>query len=224
MYRLELFKNSKGCAFVEEKIDTGLNKIGIMGGTFDPVHYGHLATAEAVRTKYDLDIVIFIPSGNPPHKKNSNVSDKSHRYNMTLLATANNDNFMVSSMEIKRNGYSYTVDTLDRLNEKYPNAVFYFITGADIVYEIEGWHRAADIFAKAYLVGATRPGVKGDRAKKIMELEEKYNTKILDIHVPALDISSTDLRQRVVEEKTIKYLLPDLVEKYIYKHKLYKTR
>ncbi len=198
-------------------------KIGIMGGTFDPIHYGHLATAEAVRVKYKLDKVIFIPSGNPPHKEDRYIIKKLFRYNMTLLATMSNEYFEVSSMEIDREGNSYTIDTLAMLKKIYPHSELYFITGADALSQIEDWKNVQENFDLATFVGATRPGVDFTHVKnKIKNLESKYRAKILNIHVPSLDISSTNLRERLKRKESIKYLLPENVEKYIYKYNIYR--
>ncbi|SHJ51709.1 nicotinate-nucleotide adenylyltransferase [Tepidibacter formicigenes] len=200
-----------------------IKKIGIMGGTFDPIHYGHLATAEAVRIKYELDKVIFIPSGNPPHKGHKNIIDKFYRYNMTILATMSNTYFEVSSMEIKREGRTYTIDTLKKLKNLYMDSELFFITGADALCDIESWKDVQGNFNLATFIGATRPGVELLKVKnKIDRLKNKYNAKILNIHVPSLDISSTDIRERIKQNESIKYLLPEDVEKYIYKYNLYR--
>ncbi|SHG88565.1 nicotinate-nucleotide adenylyltransferase [Tepidibacter thalassicus] len=200
-----------------------IGKIGIMGGTFDPIHYGHLATAEAVRVKYKLNKVIFMPSGNPPHKRDRDIIDKLHRYNMTILATMSNKYFEVSSLEIKRKGRTYTIDTLKKLKNTYKNSELFFITGADAFCDIETWKDVEENFNLATFIGATRPGVELSKVRnKIEYLKSKYNTKILEIHVPSLDISSTDLRERIKMNKSIKYLLPECVEKYIYKYNLYR--
>lgn len=198
-------------------------RLAVMGGTFDPIHYGHLATAEAVRSKYKLDKIIFIPSGNPPHKEDRYIIDKSYRYNMAVLATMSNQHFEVSTIEIEREGNSYTIDTLKKLKSIYINSEIFFITGADALCEIEKWKDVSGNFNLATFIGATRPGVDFISVKnKIDELKHKYNAKILNIHVPSLDISSTDLRERLKRNESIKYLLPENVEKYIYKYNLYR--
>ena len=198
-------------------------KIGIMGGTFDPIHYGHLATAEAVRKKYGLEKVLFIPSGNPPHKTDRDITSKSHRYNMSILATVSNDFFEVSDVEIQKDRLSYTVDTLLELSKKNPNAEYYLIMGADAFCDIETWSRVEKLFELSKVVGATRPGIDMDDFKRnIAKIQQKYKTQILHVHVPSLDISSTDIRDRIKYGMTIKYLLPENVEKYIYKYNLYR--
>ena len=195
-------------------------KIGIMGGTFDPIHYAHLATAEFIRDNYKLDKILFIPSGNPPHKK-GNITDKYDRYNMVLLSTVNNDDFIVSDIEIKREKSTYTIDTLKVLKQIYKNAEIYFITGADAICDIETWKDVEGNFKLANFIAATRPGISLLRAnEKIKELKDKYNANIESVYVPSLDISSTYIREQLNKHKTIRYLVPELVQEYIYNKKL----
>ncbi|MEJ8554274.1 nicotinate-nucleotide adenylyltransferase [Tepidibacter sp. Z1-5] len=208
-----------------KKVHAGrsLKKIGVMGGTFNPIHYGHLATAEAVRNKYDLDKIIFMPSGNPPHKSKKEIIDKKHRYNMTMIATMSNIYFEASDIEIKREGMTYTVDTLEQLKKIYKNSQIFFITGADALCDIDSWKYLDKNFELATFVGATRPGIESAKVnQKIDQLKQKYNANIVNIYVPSLDISSTDLRNRIKKIESIKYLLPENVEKYIYKNNLYR--
>ena len=198
-------------------------KIGIMGGTFDPIHYAHLATAEFIRDNYKLDKILFIPSGNPPHKKDS-ITDKYHRYNMVLLSTNNNDDFIVSDIEIKREKKTYTIDTLRELKEKYKNIEIYFITGADAICEIETWKDVEENFKLSNFIAATRPGISLLTSnEKIEELKAKYNANIENVYVPSLDISSTYIRNQLNNNKTIRYLVPDMVQEYIYNKRLYNT-
>lgn len=209
-YKLEKFKNEKKT-----------KKIGIMGGTFDPIHYAHLATAEFIREKYNLDKIIFIPSGNPPHK-NIDITNKYDRYNMVLLATTNNNNFLTSDIEIKRESKTYTIDTLRELKQIYPNSKIYFITGADAICEIETWKCVDENFKLATFIAATRPGISLLRAQeKIESLIKKYDAKIISVYVPSIDISSTYIREQLKERKSTKYLIPEYVESYIYQNKLY---
>lgn len=199
-------------------------KIGIMGGTFDPIHYGHLVTAEAARDKFCLDKVIFVPSGNPPHKKDKIISPGVDRVNMTVLATANNPYFEVSDIELKREGYTYTVDTLKGFIDIYGKETeFYFITGADAVMEILTWKDVSTILKLCRIVSAYRPGSDINKFKSMVdELERVYRSNIHMIEVPALAISSTDIRKRVKRGVTIKYLLPEKTEKYILEKGLYR--
>ena len=197
-------------------------KIGIMGGTFDPIHYAHLATAEFIRDKYRLDKILFIPSGNPPHKL-SNVTNKYDRYKMVTLATMNNDDFIVSDLEIKKNEKTYTIDTLRYLKREYENIDIYFITGADAICDIETWKNVSENFKLATFIAATRPGISLLRAQeKIEKLIKKYNANIISVYVPSLDISSTYIRNQLKENKSVRYLVPEDVEKYIYNNTLYK--
>ena len=198
-------------------------KYGIMGGTFDPIHIGHLVLAEEVRNKLNLDKIIFIPSGNPPHKNSKNVTKSIHRYEMTLLATISNPNFEISSVEIDKTGKTYTVDTIKDLRQKCKtNAEFYFITGADSILDLPNWKNVNELLHLCKFVAATRPGFKLKKMEeKIKELEELHNKNIYTIIVTALQISSTDIRNRIREGNSVKYLLPETVEDYIYKNKLY---
>jgi nicotinate-nucleotide adenylyltransferase len=199
-------------------------KIGIMGGTFDPIHYGHLVTAEAARDEFNLDKVVFVPSGNPPHKKDKPISPGTDRFLMTVLATSNNPYFEVSDMELKREGYTYTVDTLRDFIEIYGGgAHLYFITGADAVMEIITWKDVSTILKLCRIVSAYRPGSDINKFRSMVgELERVYRSKVHLIEVPALAISSTEIRRRVSNNITIKYLLPGKVEKYIQQKGLYR--
>ncbi|WP_425446598.1 nicotinate-nucleotide adenylyltransferase [Dethiothermospora halolimnae] len=198
-------------------------KFGIMGGTFDPIHIGHLVIAEQVRDRFNLDKVIFIPSGNPPHKSRKKVTEARHRFQMTLLATISNPYFEVSSIEVDREGLTYTVDTIKKLKEEYNNeAEFYFITGADAILDLATWKSTDELLELCKFVAATRPGFKLSKMEKeIADLEKKYSKKIYTILVPALKVSSTDIRHRLNENKSVKYLLEEPVESYIIKNKLY---
>lgn len=197
-------------------------KVGIMGGTFDPVHYAHLATAEFVRDKYKLDKILFIPSGNPPHK-GEDVTDKYDRYKMVLLATNSNKDFLVSDIEIKRNKKTYTVDTLRYIRKTYKNVDLYFITGADAICDIENWKDVRENFKLATFIAATRPGISLLKSQeKIEQLENKYKAKIISVYVPSLDISSTYIRGQLKQGKSVRYLVPEMVEKYMGEKKLYK--
>jgi len=198
-------------------------KIGIMGGTFDPIHYGHLVTAEAVRAEFQLDKVIFVPAGNPPHKVKRNVTDKKHRYLMTILATVTNPHFEVSAIEIEREGYTYTIDTIREFKRIYgEKAELYFITGADAIMEIFTWKSADELLKLCVFVAATRPGFEKSLVdQKLEETKNIYGKQIYKVTVPSLAISSTDIRERVLEGRPIKYLLPESVERYIQKYKIY---
>lgn len=199
-------------------------KIGIMGGTFDPIHYGHLVLAEQVRTEYKLDSVCFIPAGSPPHKQDSGVTSSDERFYMTLLATITNEHFSVSSIEIDSDEISYTIKTIKALKKEFGEETeLCFITGADAIYDIETWNSYEELLRITRFIAATRPGIDLERLnEKIIDLNKKYGADIDLIKVPALAISSTDIRNRVMAGKSIRYLIPDAVEDYIYKRDLYK--
>lgn len=195
-------------------------KIAIMGGTFDPVHYGHLVTAEAARCGFTLDKVVFVPSGRPPHKQERKISPAEHRLAMTQLAIATNPSFEVSRVEIDRPGFSYAVDTVAAFHERYgQEAEIYFITGADAILEILTWKNVDRLMEVCHFIAATRPGFQLSDMENILP---RFRGKIIFMEVPALAISSTDIRERVRRGRPIKYLLPEPVEEYIYQHGLYR--
>lgn len=198
-------------------------KIAIMGGTFDPIHMGHLVTAEAVRHEFNIDEVLFVPTGNPPHKASMGITSAEQRYLMTVLATAANAHFNVSRIEIDRKGTTYTIDTIKELRTLYgPETKLYFITGADAVHEILTWKNSEELLQLCTFVAVTRPGYKKQQLiNHIEELRSQYHSSIKFLEVPALAISSSDIRARVENQEPIKYLVTSAVENYIYKHKLY---
>ncbi len=199
-------------------------KIAIMGGTFDPIHYGHLVTAEAVMHEYQIDRVLFIPSGQPPHKTDSQVTSAEHRYLMTLLATETNPSFFSSRIEIDREGYTYTIDTIHELQKMYPETELYFITGADAFSNILTWKNPEVLLSSCHFVAATRPGYSRKKAAPQIEaVMERHADTLHYLEVPALSISSSEIRERVKDGRPIKYLLPETVENYIYKHGLYQA-
>ncbi|MBQ5708775.1 MAG: nicotinate-nucleotide adenylyltransferase [Anaerotignum sp.] len=197
--------------------------IAIMGGTFDPIHNGHLVTAEAVRHRFKVDRVVFIPTGRPAHKLNKKVTHNEHRYLMTVLATMRNENFEVSRIEIDRPGATYTIDTIEELKKICrPDVRLYFITGADAINQIMSWKQPERLLTLCDFVAVTRPGY--DKARlfeDIGEIREKYASRIHFMEVPALAISSSDIRDRAKKGEPIKYLLPQEVEDYIHKFGLY---
>ena len=170
---------------------------------------------------YNLDEIIFIPTGNPPHKKNINASGID-RYIMTSMATLTNDKFSVSDIEINQNEKSYSLNTITKLKEIYNDTEFFFITGTDAVLELPTWHKPEKLLSLCTFVAVIRPGLTKDEIlKKIKKLEELYKTKILLLKAPLIEISSTDIRERMKKNGSIKYLLPENVEQYIIKNKLY---
>lgn len=196
-------------------------RLGIMGGTFDPIHHGHLVAAEQAYDDLDLDVVVFMASGRPAFKLDKKVSSGEDRYAMTVLATSDNPHFLASRFEIMRSGVTYTADTLELLRKHYPdNVEFYFITGADAIADIVKWRDADRIARYAHLVGATRPGYDLDRAR-IAIADSPYDFDVTYLEVPALAISSSNLRERVSLGQSLRYLTPDSVRGYITKHGLY---
>lgn len=208
---------------VQNKSGGVISRLGIMGGTFDPIHYGHLVTAECARHEFCLDRVVFVPSARPPHKKAGQVTDADHRYRMTLLAVDANPAFEVSRIEIDRQGYSFTIDTVREFRRLYGEKTeIFFITGADAILEIMNWKSASRLIELCSFIAATRPGFDLTELSRLFSgLPREYGEKIHPMEVPALAISSTDIRRRVREGRPIKYLLPDLVELYLRKHCLY---
>jgi nicotinate-nucleotide adenylyltransferase len=191
-------------------------RIGVMGGTFDPIHHGHLVAASEVRSRFGLDRVVFVPTGDP-WQKTRVVTAAEHRYLMTVVATASNPAFTVSRLDIDRPGPTYTVDTLRAMADVYgPDAELFFITGADALTQILSWHAVDELFDLAQFIGCTRPGhpldITGLPADRVTLLE-----------IPALSISSTDCRRRVSAGEPIWYLVPDGVVQYVTKEQLYIT-
>lgn len=193
---------------------TGQPRVGVMGGTFDPIHNGHLVAASEVARAFDLDEVVFVPTGQPYMK--SGVTDAEHRYLMTVVATASNPMFTVSRVDIDRPGPTYTVDTLRDLHAQRPDAQLVFISGADAVQQIVDWKDHDGLWDLAHFVAVTRPG----HALSITGLPER-DVSLLE--VPALAISSTDCRDRVRRGFPVWYLVPDGVVQYISKHHLYRS-
>lgn len=196
-------------------------RLGIMGGTFDPIHNGHLVAAEQAFYDLSLDVVVFMPAGRPAFKQDRRVTSGEDRFAMTLLATADNPHFLASRFEIDREGVTYTADTLRLMRELYPpNVEFYFITGADAIAEIVQWRDAADIARIAHLVAATRPGYDLDRAMEAID-GSGLDFDVTYLSVPALAISSSYLRERVAQGQGLRYLTPEQVTGYLHKHRLY---
>lgn len=187
-------------------------RIGVMGGTFDPIHHGHLVAASEVASKFGLDEVIFVPTGQPWQKEGKKVSKPEHRYLMTVIATAANSRFTVSRVDIDRPGPTFTIDTLSDLKKMYPDSELYFITGADALAQILSWKDVGELWKLAHFVGVTRPG---------HELTNLGRNEVSLMEVPAMAISSTDCRRRVQEHEPVWYLVPDGVVQYIAKYKLY---
>jgi nicotinate-nucleotide adenylyltransferase len=189
-----------------------------MGGTFDPIHYGHLVTAEEALVQFTLDQVVFVPTGQPWMKQGRDVSPVEDRYLMTVIATASNPRFRVSRIEVDRDGPTYTVDTLRALSSENPDAELYFITGADAMYEIFEWKDPDEVLAIAHFIAATRPGYDLRR----FEAAATRHPDVSVMNIPALAISSTDIRERVCDGRPIRYLVPEGVKSYVEKAGLYR--
>ena len=200
-------------------MDTARRRVGVMGGTFDPIHHGHLVAASEVQSWFDLDEVVFVPTGQPWQKADREVSPAEDRYLMTVIATAANPRFNVSRVDIDRHGPTYTIDTLRDLAALHPDADLYFITGADAMAALLTWRDHDELFDLAQFVGVTRPGHEMDDST----LEGLPADRITIVEIPALAISSTDCRHRVERGEPVWYLVPDGVVQYIGKHELYRA-
>ncbi len=197
-------------------------KVGLMGGTFDPIHTGHLVLAEDVRDAFGLDEVLFIPSAQPPHKGGVATVPPEHRYVMTELATASNPFFRVSRIELDRKGPSYSWLTVTELQEKYGASTdFYFITGSDAINLLDTWHRAEDLLTRCHFIVSVREGVPLDEARLAKSFGALAKEHIHRLMTPALEISSTDIRERIRRGASIRYIVPDAVADYISKEGLY---
>lgn len=192
-----------------------------MGGTFDPIHNGHLVAASEVADLFDLDEVVFVPSGQP-WQKDRQVSAAEDRYLMTVIATAANPRFSVSRVDIDRGGPTYTKDTLRDLHAEHPDSELYFITGADALASILSWQDWEEMFAMARFVGVSRPGYELGREHLGDVLEKLPDDALTLVEIPALAISSTDCRRRAAEGRPLWYLMPDGVVQYISKRELYR--
>lgn len=189
-------------------------RIGVMGGTFDPIHHGHLVAASEVAESFDLDEVVFVPTGTPWQKQDVTASE--HRYLMTVIATASNPRFTVSRVDIDREGPTYTIDTLRDLKTQRPDAELFFITGADAIAQILGWRDHDELWDLAHFVAVSRPGHE-------LSTEGLPTEDVSQLEIPALAISSTDCRARVHKGHPVWYLVPDGVVQYIAKHHLYRS-
>ena len=200
------------------------SKIGILGGTFNPIHCGHLIIAETVREKMCLDKVLIIPSGQPPHKPDTEVIDAEHRYELVRRAVASNSFIEASRVEIDRKGFTYTVNTLTTLRKVYgQEAGLFFIIGADIIPELTAWKDFANVFRLCEFVAVLRPGHDRKEIEADIELlKQKYDLRIQMVDAPLIDISSSDIRDRCSAGRSIKYLVPESVEDYIKSEGLYR--
>lgn len=197
-------------------------KVGIMGGTFDPIHYGHLMLAQNALETYQLDEIMFVPSGTPWLKDSTKVLSKNKRVHMTGIAIEDNTSFALSTIEIDREGNSYSYETVEELKKQQPDTEFYFILGADSVLEIEKWKYPDRLMSECILLAAVRDECDREGLQKqIAYLEEKYKADIRILPAKRVDISSTDIRSRIAEGKSVRYMLPDQVIQFIEKNHLY---
>lgn len=192
-----------------------------MGGTFDPVHHGHLVAASEVADQFELDEVVFVPTGQPWQKRDRHVSAAEDRYLMTVIATVANPRFSVSRVDIDRGGATYTTDTLRDLAAQNPDTDLYFITGADALASILSWQNWEELFSLARFVGVSRPGYELDGEHIATAIKELPENALTLVEVPALAISSSDCRLRAQQSRSIWYLVPDGVVQYVSKRKLY---
>ncbi len=200
-----------------------MGNIGILGGTFDPIHYGHLSIVDGVIAEHSFNHIILMPAKVSPFKLGQKVAAEKHRVAMTEAAAKGYKNLSVSLLEINRGTVSYTYDTLMELSQIYPNEKLWFIMGADSMLSLESWNKGKELLKNFSFVLAPRPGYDINKTKRIMQrYRQIYGTEILVIHNKLMDISSTEIKRRIKEGKSISNLVPKEVENYIYEHKLYK--
>jgi nicotinate-nucleotide adenylyltransferase len=210
------------------EVSANMRRVGVLGGTFDPVHYGHLVIAEEVFATLQLTEIVFVPAGQPPHKTNVEITAAEHRLKMLELAIASNPHFTISRVDLDRPGPSYTVDMLKLLRRQMgEHTAIYFIIGADSLEDLLSWHDSSGILEQlTHLVAVRRPGYSESEAF-YDSLEARLSgikQRLLVVDAPQFDISATDLRQRVAEGRPIKYQTPESVESYIVQYSLYRTK
>ncbi|NLK29179.1 MAG: nicotinate-nucleotide adenylyltransferase [Clostridiales bacterium] len=200
-----------------------MKKIGIMGGTFNPIHYGHLFLAENAYEQIGLDQILFMPSNNPPHKSKQDIASNEHRKTMVQLAIQDNPHFSLSTMELEREGITYTADTLQIMKEEYSDAEIYFIVGADSFLSLQNWKKPETVFKLSTIVAFGRDQIEQGRMEKHKEYLMKIypDAKIMLPFMPTIQISSAMIRERIAEKKSIRYYLPSDVMAYIEENQLY---
>ena len=210
------------------KVSANMRRVGVLGGTFDPVHYGHLVIAEEVYATLQLAEMVFVPAGQPPHKTNVEITEAAHRLGMLELAIASNPHFTISRVDLDRPGPSYTVDMLQMLHKQWgENTAIYFIIGGDSLEDLLSWHDPPGILEQlTYLVAVRRPGYSESDAyyDRLEARLPGIKQRLLLVDAPQFDISATDLRKRVAQGRPIKYQTPESVESYIVQYGLYRTK
>lgn len=198
-----------------------MKKYGIMGGTFNPIHLGHLMMSEYVRVDFDLDEIIFVPTGNPPHK--DNIVNSKNRYEMTSLAISDNNFFSISDVEVVKKDTCYSIDTVLSLKKLY-SGKFYFIIGSDTLFQLKTWKKLDELSKEVEFICSLRPEYTDDKTLEIELnfLKKNFNTTVNIAKTPQYEISSTELRDRILNGKSVKYLIPDRVKKYIDENNLYR--
>ncbi len=209
--------------FINHQNNSASLSVGLMGGTFDPIHMGHLVTAEEARQQFELDYVIFVPTGTPPHKERGKITLPEHRYLMTSLAVMSNPAFYVSSVEMDSEGPTYTIDTVRHFScDEHGPPELFFITGADAILDIFTWKDYEELLRLCTFIAVSRPGYSLEKFRETLDKHcPGMKNKVHLLEIPALAVSSTFIRERVTLGKTIKYLTPEPVEQYIRKHGLY---
>lgn len=199
------------------------NRVGIMGGTFNPIHLGHLMTGECAYEQFDLDKVLFMPSKTPPHKTIREHISAEDRASMVKLAIAGNPHFTFSGMELERSGVTYTVDTLRELHQMYQNCEYYFIIGADSLFDFSKWREPEEILKLATVLVASRYGMSKEKLKEqAIKLQQEYGGTIQIVDMPTINISSSEIRSRKKEGKDVRYYVDEKVRIYIEEHELYR--
>ena len=198
-----------------------MQRIGVIGGTFDPIHYGHLAAAEEARVRVNLEKVLFAVAGLPPHKQDEEVTPVEHRLAMVQLGISSNPDFELSRVDVDRSGPSYTVDTISILQEQWGQGTeMFFILGIDSLVEVPTWHQPERLIQLCHLVAVARPGFEVDM-RQLEDSVPGISSRVEIIGMPEVDISSSDLQRRVREGLPIRYQVPEEVERYIREHRLY---
>ncbi len=196
-----------------------MSKVGVLGGTFDPLHFGHLRAAEVARDELRLETVLFVPAANPPHKPGRGVTDASARVSMLQLALADEEGFELSNIEIERGGASYTIETLDELQRRQPDAEYWFITGSDAFVDIRTWKDWEELLERYAFVVHERPGVALERASRAVA--SSFHQRIVFLRREMLNVSSTEIRRSVRDGHSVRFLVPEAVGDYIRRNRLY---